>query len=255
MFGSGYLANIGVLGALAGDGDLVIIDELAHACLYAGASLSRATVARFRHNDADHAAELLGALRGRSRHALLVTETIFSMDGDRAPLPGLTAIAARYDAWLMTDDAHGFGVAGQREPTAPLQMGTLSKAVGGYGGYCCASEPVVALLKTRARPLVYSTALPPATLAAALAALDIIDSEPDLVARPLDKARLFTALLGLPPAESPIVPLVLGTPDAALAASAFLAERGFLVAAIRPPTVPSGTARLRFAFSGPARRF
>ena len=247
VFGSGYLANIGVLGALAGDGDLVVIDELAHACLYAGASLSRARVARFRHNDPDHAAELLSALRGSSRHALLVTETVFSMDGDRAPLSDLAALATRHDAWLMTDDAHGF--VGHQHPTAPLQMGTLSKAVGGYGGYCCASEPVVALLKTRARPLVYSTGLPPATLAAALAALDIIDSEPDLVAVPLRKAKLFTALLGLPPAESPIVPLVLGTPDAALAASAHLAERGFLVTAIRPPTVPPGTARLRFAFS------
>ncbi len=249
VFGSGYLANIGVLGALAGEGDLVIIDELAHACLNAGASLSGATVARFRHNDPDHADALLAAARGRHRNALLVTETVFSMDGDRAPLTELTELARRRDAWLMTDDAHGFAVVRHGEDGAPLQMGTLSKALGGYGGYCCASEPVVALLKTRARPLIYSTALPPPTVAAALAALDIMDGEPDLVAAPLQKARLFTRLLGLPDAQSAIVPLILGTPEAALAASAALADDGFLVTAIRPPTVPAGTARLRFAFS------
>ncbi len=250
VFGSGYLANLGVLGALAGPSDLIVIDELAHACLNAGADLSRAHVVRYRHNDAAHAAELLDELRERHRHALLVTETVFSMDGDRAPLAALAELAARSDAWLMSDDAHGFGVVPAAETVAvPLQMGTLSKAVGGYGGYCCASQAVVALLKNRARPLVYSTALPPATVAAALASLEIIAAEPLLRAAPLRKARLFTTLLGLPPAQSPIVPLILGEPAAALAASAALAEAGFLVAAIRPPTVPAGTARLRFAFS------
>ena len=249
VFGSGYLANIGVLGALAGADDLVVIDELAHACLNAGACLSRATIARFRHNDADHAGELLAARRDRHRHALLVTETVFSMDGDRAPLPELAAVAARHDAWLMTDDAHGFGVVEHARHDAPLRMGTLSKAVGGYGGYCCASDPVVALLKTRARSFVYSTGLPPATIAGALAALEIIETDPNLVEAPLAKARLFTRLLGLPLAESPIVPLILGEPETALAVSAALAEAGFLVTAIRPPTVPDGTARLRFAFS------
>ena len=224
VFGSGYLANIGVLGALAGPDDLVVIDELAHA-------------------------GLLGARRGAHRHALLVTETVFSMDGDRAPLAELGSLAARHDAWLMTDDAHGLGVGGAHSDTvAALRMGTLSKAVGGYGGYCCASEPVIAFLKTRARSLVYSTALPPAIVAAALAALEIIEAEPDLVAAPMCQARLFTRLMNMPPAESAIVPLVLGAPDAALAVSAALAEAGFLVAAIRPPTVPGGTARLRFAF-------
>ncbi len=249
VFGSGYLANLGTVGALVGPADLVVMDELAHACLHAGAALSGARVACFRHNDADHADALLGDLRDHHRHALLVTETVFSMDGDRAPLAALATLARLHGAWLMTDDAHGFGVAAHDGAGVALQMGTLSKAIGGYGGYCCASEPVVALLKTRARPLVYSTGLPPATVAAALAALDIIDVEPDLVAAPLAKARLFTRALGLPPAQSPIVPLVLGAPEAALAASAALAEAGFLVAAIRPPTVPPGTARLRFAFS------
>lgn len=249
VFGSGYLANIGVLGALAGAEDLIVIDDLAHACLNAGAQLSGARTVRFRHNDVDHAGALLAANRGAHRHALLVTETVFSMDGDLAPLADLAALCEREDAWLVTDDAHGFGVIDHPALGIPLQMGTLSKALGTYGGYLCASSPVVALIKTRARSLIYSTGLPPACVAGALAALDVIAAAPDLARAPLDKARRFTDLLGLPPAQSPIVPLILGTPEAALTASAALADAGFLVTAIRPPTVPPGTARLRFAFS------
>lgn len=249
VFGSGYLANIGVLCVLAGPDDLVVIDELAHACLNTGAQLSRARVARFRHNDIGHAAELLDAHRRAHRHALIVTETVFSMDGDLAPVTDLADLAAAHDAWLVTDDAHGFGVVPHARPSAPIQMGTLSKALGSYGGYVCASAPVIDLVATRARSLIYSTALPPASVAAALAALDVIAAYPALRRAPLGKARRFTERLGLPPARSPIVPLVLGTPEAALAASQKLADAGFLVTAIRPPTVPEGTARLRFAFS------
>jgi len=131
----------------------------------------------------------------------------------------------------------------------PLKMGTLSKAAGAYGGYLCASEPVVELIRNRARSFVYSTGLPPPVVAAAIAALDIIADEPDRVRAPLEHARRFTGLVGLPQAESAIVPLVLGSPERALAASAALEAQGFLVTAIRPPTVPLGTARLRFAFS------
>jgi 8-amino-7-oxononanoate synthase len=180
------------------------------------------------------------------------------MDGDLAPLPELAVLCAAFDAWLMTDDAHGLGVIGNGRGSAfaagggalvPLQMGTLSKAIGGYGGYLCASRPVIDLMKTRARTLIYSTALPPAMVAAAIAALTIIESEPELTAKPIAKAREFTFHLGLPEAQSPIVPLVLGEPEAALQASNKLAEEGFLVTPIRPPTVPAGTARLRFAFT------
>jgi len=128
-------------------------------------------------------------------------------------------------------------------------MGTLSKAVGSYGGYLCASEPVIDLMKTRARSLIYSTALPPATVGAAIAALQIIQQEPALTRQPLAKARLFTAELRLPQAQSPIVPLIVGNARAALEASEQLEKEGFLVAPIRPPTVPAGTARLRFAFT------
>ncbi|WP_158809110.1 aminotransferase class I/II-fold pyridoxal phosphate-dependent enzyme [Beijerinckia sp. L45] len=251
VFGSGYLANIGVIGALVGLDDLILLDDLAHACLHAGARLSQARVMTFRHNDVTHAAALLEAHRGASRHVLVVTETVFSMDGDRAPIADLAALAQAHDAWLLSDDAHGFGVMPHDPAIAqvPLQMGTLSKAVGGYGGYLCASQPVIDLIKTRARSLIYSTGLPPASVAAALAALDVIAADPGLAGEPLRKARLFTAALGLPEAESPIVPLLLGPPEAALRASAVLAAEGFLVTAIRPPTVPPGTARLRFAFS------
>lgn len=248
LFGSGYLANIGVLGALAGPGDLVLIDALAHNCLNAGASLSGAAVIRFAHNDADALGALLAAHRAAFRHVLVVTETIFSMDGDRAPLAALARLAGTHDAWLMADDAHGFGLADHDSAAVPLAMGTLSKAVGSYGGYCCASRPVVDLLRTRARSLVYSTALPPASVAAALAALDILAATPDLGQAPLRKARLFTGLMGLPEAQSAIVPMVLGSAEAALEASARLEQAGFLVVAIRPPTVPAGTARLRFTF-------
>ncbi len=248
VFGSGYLANIGTVGVLAGPDDLVLVDELAHACLFAGARLSRATMLRFRHNDADNVAALLADHRASHPHALVVTETVFSMDGDRAPLEALAALCELNDAWLMSDDAHGLGLPSCDTTAAALQMGTLSKALGSYGGYACASRPVIDLLKTRARSLVYATALPPACVAAASAALDIVAGDPALAAAPLARARLFTRRLALPDAESAIVPLILGAPEAALAASARLAEQGFLVAAIRPPTVPPGTARLRFTF-------
>jgi 8-amino-7-oxononanoate synthase len=257
VFGSGYLANLGIVATLMGPKDLILIDELAHACLFAGTQLAPAKTMIFQHNNVLHANELLATNRARYSQALLLTDGVFSMDGDRAPLRELAALCADYDVWLMSDDAHGLGVIGQGrgavasagDPAVPLQMGTLSKALGGYGGYLCASKPVINLIKTRARTLIYSTALPPAMAGAAIAALDIIESEPDLVAKPLAKARAFAAALGLPEAQSAIVPVIIGSPEAALEASRKLAEQGFLVTAIRPPTVPPGTARLRFAFT------
>jgi len=258
VFGSGYLANAGIVPVLAGAPDLIVIDELAHACLWAGTNLSRAKTLAFRHNDVAHAKALLSENRSCFRHALLVTDGVFSMDGDLAPLPELAALCAAFDTWLMTDDAHGLGVIGNGRGSAfgaglsaqvPLQMGTLSKAIGGYGGYLCASRAVIDLMKTRARTLIYSTALPPAMAAAAIAALTIIESEPELTAKALAKARAFTSRLGLPEAQSPIVPLIIGEPEAAVNASNKLAAEGFLVTPIRPPTVPVGTARLRFAFT------
>lgn len=257
VFGSGYLANAGIVPTLAGAKDLILIDELAHSCLWAGAQLSLGQTLVFRHNDVAHAEELLAGNRGQHRHALLVTDGVFSMDGDLAPLRQLALLCDAFDVWLMTDDAHGLGVLGEgagsvraaSEGAVPLQMGTLSKAIGAYGGYLCASQPVIDLIKTRARTLIYSTGLPPAMVGAAIAALDIIENDAQLTHKPLAKARIFTSLLGLPEAQSPIVPLILGAPEAAVEASEALAQEGFLVTPIRPPTVPPGTARLRFAFT------
>jgi 8-amino-7-oxononanoate synthase len=253
VFGSGYLANAGIVPALTGPEDLLIVDELSHACLWAGASLSRAKVLTFRHNDANHVGELLSGFRSAHRHALIVTDSVFSMDGDLAPLGELAEVARAQDAWLMTDDAHGAPMAlgsprGAR-PDIELQMGTLSKAFGSYGGYLCASRAVIDLIENRARTMVYSTGLPPASVAAALAAIEVIEADPALTAKPLAKAQRFTRAADLPPAQSPIVPLVLGDSAAALRAQEGLEQEGILAVAIRPPTVPAGTARLRLAFT------
>jgi 8-amino-7-oxononanoate synthase len=258
VFGSGYLANSGIIPVLIGCDGLVLLDELSHACIYAGAQLSRGRVLTFRHNDLAHARELLDAHRADHDHALIVTDGVFSMDGDIAPLANLLALASEHDAWLMSDDAHGLGVVGGGRGSSfvgnahipiPLQMGTLSKAVGAYGGYLCASEPVIDLMHNRARTLIYSTGLPPAIVAAAIAALDVIEREPGYAALPVQKAKAFTQAAGLPTAVSPIVPIIVGEEEKALTASQMLADEGFLVAAIRPPTVPAGTTRLRLTFT------
>jgi 8-amino-7-oxononanoate synthase len=249
VFGSGYLANAGVAPALVNRDDLILIDELCHSSLWAGARLSRAEVQAFRHNDTGHVRALLEQYRTRYHRALFVTEGVFSMDGDRAPLPELAALAHQGRAWLLVDDAHDLDFGSVARADVPLRMGTLSKAVGGYGGYICASRPVIDLVRNRARTLIYTTGLPPAILAAAVAALDLIGREPQMLALPLAKARTFTRAAGLPEADSAIVPVVVGEAAAALDASRLLEDEGFLVVAIRPPTVPEKTARLRFTFS------
>ena len=249
VFGSGYLANLGVIPALAGPDDLILADALSHACLLSGAKLSGARTLRFAHNDAGALAALLRRERAAHRRCMVLTETVFSMDGDRAPLRRLSALAAEYDCWLLADDAHGIGLDIDGAADVPLQIGTLSKAIGGYGGFLCASRLVVDLMHSRARPFVYSTGLPPAAAAAARAALAIMEAEPTLRSRPWQLARRFTARAGRPDAQSHIVPIVLGSADAALAAQATLEALGFLATAIRPPTVPDGTARLRLSFS------
>lgn len=258
VFGSGFLANAGIIPTLIGSDDLILLDELAHACLWAGARLTRGTVLSFRHNDVRHAEALMAEHRAGHARALIATDGVFSMDGDLAPLHALAALARRYDAWLLSDDAHGIGVVGNGRGSSfadgaradvPLQMGTLSKAIGGYGGYLCASQPVIDLIRNRARTFVYSTALPPAITAAAIAAIDIIARDPAYAALPLQKARLFTQRAGLPEAASSIVPVLIGEANAAVKASRLLEAEGFLVVAIRPPTVPAGTARLRLAFT------
>ena len=259
VMGSGFLTNSGVIPTLISDNDLILADEWSHACIIVGSRLSRGAVHLFRHNDLSHLRALLDKYRASHDRCLIVTDGVFSMDGDLAPVHDMAALASEYDAWFMTDDAHGIGVvgAGGRGSTfigggkAPvdLQMGTLSKAVGGYGGYLCASQPVIDLMRTRCRTFIYSTGLPPATVAAAIAALDIIENEPDYARLPVEKAQRFTRRLGLPLAESPIVPILLGDTARTMAAQKVLEDAGFLVVGIRPPTVPEGTARLRLTFT------
>ncbi|GEQ97606.1 putative 8-amino-7-oxononanoate synthase [Iodidimonas gelatinilytica] len=256
VFGSGYLANIGTIPVFAGPQDVIFIDELAHACLFAGAQLSRARVQCFAHNDMAHLGHLLARHRHAHRHALILTDGVFSMDGDQAPLKNIHNLAKTHDAWLMVDDAHGLGVLGNGHGTAfsqgvqpDLMMGTLSKALGSYGGYVAGSHAVVDLLRNRARSLVYTTGLPPSALAAAHASLEIISMDPERCARPLSLARRFCQTLGLPAPQSAVVPLIIGSPQKAMDAQEKLQQAGFLVVAIRPPTVPENTARLRFSFS------
>lgn len=257
VFGSGYLANTGIIPTFMGSGDLVLVDDLAHACIWAGAQLSGAAVEGFAHNDMADLEQRLVSRRRSVRRVLVATDGVFSMDGDLAPLDAISRLCRAQDAWLLVDDAHGLGVVGGGAGSArlfpdariDLHMGTLSKAIGGYGAYVCAAQPVIDLIRTRARTFVYTTGLPPANVAAAIAALDVIAAEPERVAAPIARARRFTEALGLPPAQSAVVPILLGSAERALAAAADLEAQGLLAVAIRPPTVPEGTARLRIAFA------
>ena len=250
VFGSGYLANLGVISSLMTKGDLIIADKYIHACMLDGARLSGASLLRFQHNDLSHCVDLLKKHRKNYKKCLILTETIVSMDGDKAPLNDLLTIADDHDCWLLSDDAHGLGMLEKPRPHPNhIQVGTLSKAAGCYGGYVCASKSVTNYFINTARSLIFTTALPPSVLASAQKALEIIQNNDDLAKKALSNAQLFTTLAGLPIAQSTIVPLILGDEEKALKASGFLKNSGFLVSAIRPPTVPKGTARLRFTFS------
>jgi 8-amino-7-oxononanoate synthase len=260
LFNSGYAANCGLFSALAGPEDLIVSDELNHASIIDGCRLSRARIEVFTHGDVGAAEKLLA---GPARRKLVVTDSVFSMDGDLAPLRALRALCDDRQAILIVDEAHATGVFGPRgagvcardSVRADLRMGTLSKALGVAGAYVAASRAVCDLLVNRSRPLVFSTALPPALACAALESLRLATgAEGDR-----RRARLFASVrrfadglarLGLSArADSPIIPLLLGAPDTALAVANRLREAGVLAKAIRPPTVPSGTSRVRFALS------
>jgi 8-amino-7-oxononanoate synthase len=250
IFGSGYLANLGTISALMSKWDLIIADKLCHASMVDGIRLSGAKFFRFAHNDLGHAEDLLKKYRPDYRNCLVLTESVFSMDGDLSPTASLIDLARKYRAWFLTDNAHQLVADNIHQP---LQTGTLSKYIGSYGGYVTGDVAVIDYIRNRARSLIFSTGLPASVLASALASLDIIEREPHLLHVPLQKAQLFTELLGLPAATSHIVPLIIGSNDDALQASATLKQAGFLVVAIRPPTVAHGTARLRFTFSASHR--
>lgn len=248
VFGSGYLTNLGVIPALMKKGDVIFADKLVHACIIDAAQLSGARLIRFKHNDMAHLEALLKEHRDESPNALIVTDHVFSMDGDVAPLEQIAALAEAHECWTMADDAHGLGIVKSRV-AIDIWMGTLSKSAGGYGGYVCGSQKLIDYLINGARSFIFSTGLPPALCASSIAALEVMDAQPERGERAIALARRVTDALGLPPAQSAIVPVMLGTPEAALAASEKLKALGILAVAIRPPTVPAGTARLRLAFS------
>jgi 8-amino-7-oxononanoate synthase len=258
---SGYLANLSILTALASRNDVIFADRLNHACLTDGALLSRARLERYRHGDVAALARAMEAVPGRRR--FIVTDAVFSMDGDIAPLPELLRLAEAFDAWLVVDDAHGFGVLGGGRGTLThfgltseriVYMGTLGKAAGVAGAFVAAHPAVVETLLQTARPYVYTTAAPP-LLAVALAAA--LRSIRDVDFRRVHLAELSAAFrqgaAGLPwtllPSATPIQPLIVGDVRTAVAVADALLARGILVPAIRPPTVPAGTARLRVSLS------
>jgi 8-amino-7-oxononanoate synthase len=263
LFPTGYAANLGVLATLAGPDVTVLSDELNHASLIDGCRLARARVRVYGHADLDHLAKLLADVDGP---ALVVTDTVFSMDGDAVDLPALTELVAGHDALLVLDEAHAVlgpelpdrpgradqaGQAEQRrhgEPAPVLRVGTLSKTLGSLGGFVAGPRPYVDLLRNRARPFIFTTAPTPVDMAAALAAVGIVRSpEGDRLRRTL--RRHVDRLRPGRGHPSPIVPVILGDEASALAAAAELADQGLLVPAIRPPTVPPGTSRLRIALS------
>jgi 8-amino-7-oxononanoate synthase len=267
LFGSGYLANTGTIAALAGRGEVVFSDELNHASIVDGCRLSRAETVVYRHNDVEHLAWCLRQAGGRA--SLIVTDGVFSMDGDVAPLPQLLELARRHGARLMVDEAHATGAIGPggRGSVAAaglsgevdVVVGTLGKALGSYGAYACASAETIEFLVNSARPFIFSTAPPPPALGAALAALEILEAEPQLVERLQANAetlRNALAVHGLDVGSSTtqVVPLEVGEAEVTMEICERALLRGVFAQGIRPPTVPEGSSRLRFTVMATHRR-
>jgi len=262
LFSSGYHVNAGVVGALVGRGDAVFSDEWNHASIIDGCLLSRADVSRYWHKDVEELGKLLAA--STARRKLVVTDAVFGMDGDAAPLREIVDLCDRHGAMLYLDEAHSTGVLGETgsglaeaegvTDRVDVLMGTLGKALGSFGAFVAGSRLLTDWLTSRARTFIFTTALPPGACAAALAALDVLEGEPERRAR---LAALTTRMkaglegLGFPMKDvvAPIFPVILGEETRALEASRRLRERGFLVRAIRPPTVPRGTSRLRVSLT------
>ncbi|MDI6741099.1 MAG: 8-amino-7-oxononanoate synthase [Smithella sp.] len=261
VFNSGYQANLGIISAIAGKGDAIFSDALCHASQIDGVILSRADKFPFRHNDIGHLEELLKIKRSRFERALILTESVFSMDGDLAPLRELVDLKERYDCLLMVDEAHATGVFGSEgrgrvdalnlNDQVDLVMGTFSKALGGFGAYLASSRNVTDYLINKARSFIYSTALPPAIVAANLAAINVLREEPwrgqKLLAR-AEKFRQAASKAGWSVnGESQIVPVMVGESKTAITLAKTLQSKGFYVLPIRPPSVPEGTARFRLS--------
>ncbi len=261
VFPTGYMANVGVLSALCGKNDVIFSDELNHASLIDGCRLSRAETKVYPHCDVN-ALESLLSENTNAKHKFIVTDGIFSMDGDCAPIPEIVKTAEKYDATLIVDDAHGTETLGENgkgiaeyfrlEGKIPVVVGTYSKALGSLGGFVCASSTVIDYLKNKARSLIYTTALPPSVLAASCAALDVAQEEPWRREKLQENAKLLRESLikagyNVGHGEHHIIPVIVGDTEKTLALSQKLYDAGILAVAIRPPTVPEGTSRIRFS--------
>ena len=258
VFGSGFLANIGVISSLMNKKDLVLIDELSHASTFLGAKLSGSHVIQFKHNNVEDLEKRLYKFRNKYDKCLILTEGVFSMDGDISPQDDISDLKKKYSASFMLDDAHGLGVIGdgtgsnslfKKKPDIDIYLGTLSKAVGSYGGFICGKKNLINFIINRCRSQIYTTGLPPSVLAASIKSLEIIKNNKRLIKKPLENAIFFSKIVGLETPVSPIVPIVLGDENKTLNLSRYLNRHGYIVGAIRPPTVPKGTSRLRVAFN------
>ncbi len=263
IFSSGYAANLGAISALAGPGDVIFSDRLNHASIYDGIKLSGARLARFPHRDLARLEKMLQEAGGAGRR-LIVTDSVFSVDGDLAPLAGLASLKETYRAWLMIDEAHATGVLGARgaglaealglAPRVDVHMGTFSKALGSMGGYVAGSRQLIDYLHNRARSFIYSTGMAPPVLGAIGQALEIAAREPERRTYVLEEAEKFRrglAAAGLDTlgSETQIIPVLVGENARTLEFAALLRQRGLLAVALRPPTVPPGRARVRFSLS------
>ncbi len=259
LFNSGYAANAGIIPAVVGETDAVFSDSLNHASIIDGCRLSRASVHVFRHKDVDHLESLLRK-SDAARRRLIITDGVFSMDGDIAPLPDLASLAEKYEAMVMVDDAHATGVLGKNgrgtaehfglQGRVHIQMGTLGKAFGSFGAYAAGDRSLIEYLVNTSRSFLFSTALPSVVCAASIAAINIVESQPGLMMKLWkNRSRLVDGLkaLGISTgrSETPIIPVIIGDNDKALKAAARILDGGLFAPAIRPPTVPAGTARIR----------
>jgi len=265
VFQSGFTANAGTVSSILGKDDFIISDELNHASIIDGARLSRAKILVFRHKDLAHAEEQLASVKDQPGHKLLITDGVFSMDGDIGPLPGLCDLAEKYGAIMMVDDAHASGVLGrngrgtvdhfQVHGRVDVQVGTLSKAIGALGGYVCGSRDLIDFLYHRARPFLFSTSHPPSVAATCIAAFDVLEQEPERIEKLWQNTRFFKQELSLlgyniggkntPASETPITPIIIGEGRATMEFSKALFEEGVMGTGLAFPTVPEGKARVR----------
>jgi len=265
VFQSGFTANAGTVSAILGKDDYIITDELNHASIIDGCRLSRAKILVFRHKDVAHAEEQLASVAKLPGKKLLITDGVFSMDGDIGPLPGLCDAAEKYGAIMMVDDAHSSGVLGRQgrgtidhfgvHGRVDIQVGTLSKAIGALGGYVCGTKDFIEYLYHRARPFLFSTSHPPAVAATCIAAFDVLEQEPQWMEQLWTNTRFFKKELGLlgfniggvntPASETPITPIILGDGRATMEFSKAIFEQGVMGTGIAFPTVPEGKARVR----------